>query len=259
MRTQFSAVIITGASSGLGALLAKAYAAPQTALGLLGRDRERLDATARACAARGATLVTAAMDVTDASAMAAWLRDFDGRHPVDLLIANAGTSAGPEPDTPSEGAETAGRQVAVNLLGAINTVEPLLPRLCSRRRGRIAVVASIAAYRGLPYSPGYCASKAGLRVYAEALRPRLERYRIGVTVVCPGFFASPMTDRFDGPTPFLFSGDHAARIVKRGIDRGRRRVAFPWPLVLGLRFCDIAPAFIGDAILRRYRFQIHAA
>jgi NAD(P)-dependent dehydrogenase (short-subunit alcohol dehydrogenase family) len=98
-----------------------------------------------------------------------------------------------------------------------------------------------------------------LRAYAEALRPRLERHRIGVTVVCPGFFDSPMTDRFDGPTPFLLSSDDAARIVKRGIDRGRRRVAFPRPLVLGLQFCDIAPAFIGDAILRRYRFQIHSA
>jgi NAD(P)-dependent dehydrogenase (short-subunit alcohol dehydrogenase family) len=191
--------------------------------------------------------------------MASWLGEFDDQHRVDLLIANAGTSAGPDPDSPSEGSETASRQVAVNLLGAINTVEPLLPALCARGRGRVAMVASIAAYRGLPYSPGYCASKAGLRAYAEALRPRLERHRIGVTVVCPGFFDSPMTDRFDGPTPFLFSGDRAARIVKRGIDRGRRRVAFPLPLVLGLQFCDIAPAFIGDAILRRYRFQIHSA
>ena len=153
----------------------------------------------------------------------------------------------------------AARQVGVNLLGAINTVEPLLPALCARGRGRVAAVASIAAYRGLPYSPGYCASKAGLRAYAEALRPRLERHRVGVTVVCPGFFDSPMTDRFDGPTPFLLSSEGAARIVKRGIDRGRRRVAFPRPLVLGLQFCDIAPAFIGDAILRRYRFRIHSA
>jgi short-subunit dehydrogenase len=259
MRAPFSVVIITGASSGLGASLAKAYAAPRVALGLHGRDQQRLEATARACEARGATVSTAIIDVTDASAMASWLREFDGRHPVDLLIANAGTSAGPDPDSPSEGAETAARQVAVNLLGAINTVEPLLPALCARRRGRVAAVASIAAYRGLPYSPGYCASKAGLRAYAEALRPRLERYRIGVTVVCPGFFDSPMTDRFDGPTPLLLSCDGAARIVKRGIDRGRRRVAFPRLLVLGLQFCDIAPAFIGDAILRRYRFQIHSA
>jgi NAD(P)-dependent dehydrogenase (short-subunit alcohol dehydrogenase family) len=128
--------------------------------------------------------------------------------------------------------------------------------LCGRRRGRIAIVASIAAYRGLPYSPGYCASKAGLRAYAEALRPRLAPLGVGVTAVCPGFFDSPMTDRFDGPTPWRRSSDHAARIVKRGIDRGRRRVAFPWPLVFGLKFCDVAPAIVGDAILRRYRFRI---
>jgi short-subunit dehydrogenase len=259
MRAPFSVVIITGASSGLGASLAKAYAGPRVALGLLGRDRQRLEATALACEDRGATVETAIIDVIDAHAMASWLRHFDGQHPVDLLIANAGTSAGPDPDSPSEGAEMAARQVGVNLLGAINTVEPLLPALCARRQGRVAVVASIAAYRGLPYSPGYCASKAGLRAYAEALRPRLERHRIGVTVVCPGFFDSPMTDRFDGPTPFLFSSDAAARIVKRGIDRGRRRIAFPRALVLGLQFCDVAPAVIGDAILRRYRFQIRSA
>ena len=150
-------------------------------------------------------------------------------------------------------------QVGVNLLGAINTVEPLLPAMCARGRGRVAVVASIAAYRGLPYSPGYSASKAGLRTYAEALRPRLAQHGIGVTVVCPGFFDSPMTDRFAGPTPFRLSCDAAARVVKRGIDRGRRRVAFPWPLVRGLQFCDLAPAAIGDAILRRYRFRIHSA
>jgi short-subunit dehydrogenase len=259
MRAPFDAVIITGASSGLGASLAAAYAGPKTVLGLLGRDRQRLDATVHACEAKGATVSAVTMDVTDASGMASWLCEFDRRHPVDLLVANAGTSAGPDPESPSEGAETVARQVGVNLLGAVNTVEPLLPALCSRRRGRVAVVASIAAYRGLPYYPGYCASKAGLRTYAEALRPRLEQRGIGMTVVCPGFFDSPMTDRFDGPTPFLLSSDAATRIVKRGIDRGRRRVAFPWPLVLGLQFCDLAPAVIGDAILRRYRFRIHSA
>lgn len=256
MRRAFRAVIVTGASSGLGAALAASYAGPQTVVGLLGRDRRRLGDTADACAARGAGVRMAAIDVADAPAMAAWLNEFDRDHPVELLIANAGTSAGPKPGSPSEGVDAIARQVRVNLLGAINTVEPLLPALCGRGRGRVAVVASIAAFRGLPYSPGYCASKAGLRAYAEALRPRLARHGVGMTIVCPGFFDSPMTDRFDGPTPFLVSADAAARIVKRGIDRGRRRVAFPWPLVRGLQFCDIAPAFIGDAILRRYRFHI---
>lgn len=258
MRAPFSAVIITGASSGLGALLAEAYAGPGVAFGLLGRDRQRLATTARACEAKGAMVSAATIDVTEASAMASWLREFDRQHAVDLLLANAGTSGGPDPASPSEGVDAVARQVGVNLLGAVNTIEPLLPGLCSRRRGRVAVVASIAAYRGLPYSPGYCASKAGLRAYAEALRPRLEQHNIGMTVVCPGFFDSPMTDRFDGPTPFLLSSEGAARIIKRGIDRGRRRVAFPWPLVIGLQFCDLAPAAIGDAILLRYRFRIRS-
>jgi short-subunit dehydrogenase len=258
MRSPFRAVIITGASSGLGASLAKAYAGSQVALGLLGRDPQRLSATAHACGVKGASVSVAAIDVTDATAMATFLCRFDREHPVDLLIANAGISLGPDPDSPSEGVDAAMRQIRVNLLGAINTIEPLLPEFCLRGRGRIAVVASIAAYRGLPYSPGYCASKAGLRAYAEALRSRLEPRGVGVTMVCPGFFDSPMTDRFEGPTPLRLSRDDAARIVKRGIDRGRRRVAFPWPLVLGLQFCDIVPAIIGDAILRRYRFRIRS-
>jgi short-subunit dehydrogenase len=259
MRAPFRVVIVTGASSGLGAELARAYSGPEVTLGLLGRDRRRLAATAAQCKARGAAVDLAAIDVGDASAMAAWLDGFDREHPAELVIANAGTSAGPEPASPSEGGPSAVRQVRVNLIGAINTVEPLLPAMCRRGRGRVVVVASIAAYRGLPNSPGYCASKAGLRAYAEALRPRLAPHGIGVTIVCPGFFASPMTDRFDGPKPFLASTATAARKVKHAIDRGRRRSAFPWPLVLGLRFCDLAPASIGDAILRRYRFHIRAA
>lgn len=259
MLLPFRVVILTGASSGLGAGLAEAYAAPAVTLGLLGRDRGRLAATARRCEAKGAKVSVAAIDVADAGAMAAWLGDFDRAQPVDLLVANAGTSAGPEPESPSEGVDSAARQIGVNLLGAINTVEPLLPAMCGRGCGRVALVSSIAAYRGLPDSPGYCASKAGLRAYAEALRPRLAPRGVGVTIVCPGFFASPMTDRFEGPTPFLASVETAARKVKRAIDRGRRRSAFPWPLVFGLRFCDLAPAVVGDLILRHYHFRIRPA
>jgi short-subunit dehydrogenase len=259
MRAPFRVVIVTGASSGLGAELAKAYAVPGAMLGLLGRNRERLAATAAQCEARGAKVRVAAIDVADAAAMTGWLGDFDHDHPVELVIANAGTSAGPEPRDPSEGIDSAHRQIRVNLFGAINAAEPLLPAMCRRGRGRLAFVASIAAYRGLPNSPGYCASKAGLRAYAEALRPRLAPRGVGVTIICPGFFESPMTDRFEGPTPFLASVEAAAHKVKRAIDRGRRRSAFPWPLVFGLRFCDLAPAIIGDAILRHYRFHIRPA
>ena len=259
MAAAYRSVVITGASSGLGASLAALYAAPGVALGLTGRSPERLAAIAERCAAAGAAVRSEALDVADASAMSDWLAGFDRDHPVDLIVANAGISAGPRDDEPGESAAMSLGQIGVNLLGAVHTVAPLLPAMCARRRGRVVVIASVAGLRGLPYSPGYCASKAGVRAYGEALRPRLSRHGVGVTVVCPGFFASRMTDRWQGPTPFMASGEAAARRVKRGIDRGRGRVYFPWPLVFGMRFCDIAPAPIGDWFVRRFHFHIRSA
>ena len=151
------------------------------------------------------------------------------------------------------------RQVAVNLLGAVHTVAPLLPAMTARGRGRVALISSIAAYRGLPYSPGYCAEQGRVaRLWRGVARAR-RATRDAVTVACPGFFSSRMTDRWEGPTPFLIDTERAARIVKRGIERGRRRVDFPWTLALGMRFADALPAAIGDRIVRGFRFRIRPA
>jgi short-subunit dehydrogenase len=256
VRTAFRAVVISGASSGLGAALARAYAAPDVALGIIGRDAVRLSAVADDCRARGATVDAATIDVTDSDRLEAWLAAFDRAYSVDLIVANAGISAGPEPGSACEPAALTARQVTINLLGAANTVAPLMPAMAARRRGRVALIASLAGYRGLPYAPGYCASKAGLRAYGEALRALAAPAGIGVTMVCPGFFKSPMTDRWVGPTPMLITAEQAARKIKRGLDRGRRRVAFPWLLAMGLRLCDWLPAVLGDAIVRRIPFRI---
>jgi short-subunit dehydrogenase len=253
------AVVITGASSGLGAALARAYAAPGVVLGLISRDRARLAAVAAACRVAGATVEEAVLDVAERASLEPWLAAFDAVHPVELVIANAGISAGPAPGEAGEEAEVTARQVAVNLMGAVNTVAPLLPAMAARRRGRVAMIASLAAYRGLAYSPGYCASKAGLRAYGEALRALAEPHEVRVTVVCPGFFSSRMTDRWEGPTPQLMECERAARKVKRGIERGRRRVDFPWALAIGMRLCDALPAAIGDRIVRGFRFRIRSA
>ncbi len=252
----FKSILITGASSGLGGALARAYARPGVTLGLIGRTPEKLDKVVEACRTAGATVHAAAIDVGDAEALTAWIAEFDRAAPVDLVIANAGTSAGPLPGTAAEGLALATLQVRTNLLGVMNTIEPLLPAFVTRGKGQIAIVSSIAGYRGLPYSPAYSASKAGARAYGEAIRAMLGPRGIPVTVICPGFFDSPMTDRFKGPTPFLFSLERTATIVKRGIDAGRARVAFPSILVLGLRLADLLPAVIGDAIMRLNRFHI---
>lgn len=249
-------IVITGASSGLGAALARSYAGPGVTLGLIGRNADRLAQTAASCEAAGAVTQVASIDVADAKAMADWLVAFDRDTPIDLVIANAGVSGGPAAGEFSEGVALATRQVTANLLGCINTIEPLLPAMTRRGAGHIAVVASVAGLRGLPYSPAYSASKAGARAYGEGLRALLRPAGVDVTVICPGFFHSPMTDRFKGATSFVVTTDQAMRIVRRGLDRRRSRISFHPLLVLGLKLADLAPARIGDAILRGVRFHI---
>ncbi len=141
-------------------------------------------------------------------------------------------------------------------MGVMNTVEPLLPAIAGRGHGQVAIISSLAGYRGLAYSPGYSASKAGVRAYGEALRSLLAPRGIRVSVVCPGFFESPMTDRFVGGHPFRLSLERATSIVKRGLDRGKRRIVFPWPLALGLRCADLMPAALGDWVIRSFHFHI---
>lgn len=247
-------IVVTGATSGLGRALATGYAAPGIRLGLIGRNPARLDQSARDCQTRGATVVSGQIDVREAESLADWLLAFDDAGPVDLIIAAAGISAGPPRDAATEGLAT--RQIGTNLLGCMHTVEPLLPRLLARAHGQVAVISSVAGYRGLPYSPGYSASKAGVRAYGEALRALLRPHGIRVSVVVPGFFDSPMTDRFHGDKPFMLSLDQASAIVRRGLDRGRPRIVFPRLLALGLQAADLLPASLGDRILRGVRFHI---
>src|SRR5947209_19482554 len=121
MRAPYRVIAITGASSGLGAALAVSYAGPGVVLGLVARNRERLARTEAACRAAGAEVESAAIDVADTAAMAAWIERFDRAHGVELLIANAGISAGPDPDSPGEPEAMTLHQIAVNLVGAVNT------------------------------------------------------------------------------------------------------------------------------------------
>ena len=249
-------VVITGASSGLGAGLAVAMAQAGVRLGLVGRDAARLAAVADICRARGAEVCVGVLDVTDGAALAAWLLAFDDATPVELVIANAGRSGGTAPGGALEGLEAAVGLVRTNLLGVIHTVEPLLPRMLARGRGQVAVVASVAAYRGLPDSPAYCASKAGVRLYGESLRAALRSKGIAVSVIVPGFFNSAMSRRFIGPKPALLDTEQAVAIVRRGLARRAARIVFPRRLGLPLQIADLLPARLGDAIMRRFGFWI---
>ncbi len=252
MQTSFSgprSVVITGASSGIGEALALAYAEPGVALGLTGRDAARLESVAARCRAKGALVETGLVDAAHRAAMAAWLADFDAAHPVDLVVANAGISAGTGLDGETE--EQARRIFAVNLDGVLNTIYPAIDAMRRRGKGQVALVASLAGFRGLPGAPAYCASKAAVRVLGESLRGELAGQGIDVSVICPGFVRSRMTARNPFPMPFLMDADPAAALIKRRLARNIGRISFPWPMVAAVWLLAALPAGWVDRVAAR--------
>jgi short-subunit dehydrogenase len=141
--------------------------------------------------------------------------------------------------------------MAVNVDGVVNTVNAALGAMAPRRRGQVAIVSSLASFRGFPGAPAYCASKAMVRTWGEALRADAAAAGIGVCVVCPGYVRSPMTDRNDFPMPFLMGADRAAALVERGLARNRARIVFPMRLYLLLRLFAALPEPLLDQIMAR--------
>ena len=237
----FHHIVITGASSGIGKALALDYAAPGVALALGGRDAGRLADVADACRARSATVHAEVVDSTDRAAMAVWLTAFDDSHPVDLLIANAGVSLS-QNDPALESFDKVRRTMAINLEGVLNTVEPLVGRMAARRQGQIGLVSSLAGFFGRPSSASYNASKAAVRVWGESIRFPLSKDNVGVSVICPGYVTSRMTDTLAGAKPFLVSASRASEIIRHGLARNQARIAFPLPLKTAVWLGNLLPA-----------------
>ena len=235
--TQYKSVLITGASSGIGAALATALAAPGNVLHLSARNVGRLEATTAACRSKGATVLPVAMDVRDVQAMATWIAAADR---LDLVIANAGIAASGDPNATRE-------IFATNLDGALNTVIPAMEVMRSQPagadgvRGRIAVIASIAAFLALPESPAYSASKAAIDNWTVASARSARRDGIHLTSVCPGFISTAMTTGNTAAMPGLMTAERAAAIILRGIAAGRIRLAFPWWMAATARIVGLMP------------------
>ncbi len=242
-------IVISGASSGIGATLATEYAAPGRILYLCARRKDLLEQVAAQCQKRGASTHILACDVMNAQLMADWLEKIDRVHPVDILIANAGVSAGS-----GFGGETADQARMIfntNVIGVANTILPLLPRMMTRGQGKIGIIASMAAFRGLPGAPAYSASKAAALAYADALRGFAWHSGVRVSAICPGYVRSPMTDKNSFPMPLLMDAEKAATIIIRGLERGKRRIAFPWIMYVLMRTLALMPTPLTDSLLRR--------
>jgi short-subunit dehydrogenase len=244
-----SHILITGASSGLGEALALYYAAPGVRLALSGRNKSRLEEVARQCEGKGAAVASAVLDATDRSAMEKWIQDTDAFMPLDLVIANAGISGG----TGNEGEpfDQAREIFRVNLDGVLNTLSPVLPLMVQRHSGQVAIISSLAGFRGFPGAPAYSASKGAVRFYGEALRGALWHTGVKVNVVCPGFVRTRMTDSNGFKMPFLMDVDKAAALIANGLSKDKSRIAFPWPLHFGVWFLSILPDRICQEIVKR--------
>lgn len=243
-------VAITGASSGIGAALARLYAAQRARVLLIARDAARLARVAEECRALAATVETASVDVRHRAELAALLREFDARHAIDVVVANAGVTSVLEPETAVENGEDFQRVLETNLIGAFNTVAPVAERMAARGTGRIGLVGSLAGLRGLPYSPAYCASKAGLKAMGEAMRATLRPRGVSLTIASIGFVVTPLDDGITSPKPLRMTPERAAARIAAAIAARRAHVAFPIPLASATRLLAVLPPRLGDALLR---------
>jgi len=247
-------VMITGASSGIGRGLALELATRGAKLGLLARRAEVLDEIVQEVEARGAKAVALPASVEDAEAVRAAaerLRAAFG--PIDVLIANAGIG------TTTDAAELQAGEVArifgVNVIGAASSVAAVVPEMVKRGRGQIVAISSLAAYRGLPKSASYGASKAALSAFFESLRLDLRPKGLDVTIIHPGFIKTPLTAGREARMPFLMELDDAVKKIVRAIEKQKKSYAFPWQLASIVRLGMIMPNSLYDRIATRNSYR----
>jgi short-subunit dehydrogenase len=249
-------IVITGASSGIGKALALRYALEGGTLALMGRDQARLETVANECRKLGASVRMGLLDVRNRTAMMRWLDDLDRSNPVDLAVANAGLMAGTPPNGEIEPPGAAYSVIETNVLGVLNTIQPLLPSMMSRRSGQIVIISSVAGFIPLPDCPSYSASKSAVLSYGLSLRTLLSPYGIGVSVVCPGYITTPMTLRESGHKPFEMPPEKAVDAIVAGLRRNRSVIAFPFMFALATRLHGLLPDYLRSRLLAGARFTV---
>lgn len=238
---------ITGASSGIGEALARRLARDGRRVVVSARSADALARLAAECDGR---VHAHPLDVTDPEACAAAIDMIEAQHgEIALAVLNAGTHL---PTPLAQFTVAAVRSlVEVNLMGVVNGLAPTLARMRERRRGHVAVVASIAGYGGLPTAGAYGATKAALINLCEALRPECERAGINLQLVCPGFVRTPLTDRNPFPMPFLMEVEDAIDRLVAGLASDRFEIIFPWRFAMMVKAFNLLPYPLYLRALRR--------
>jgi len=238
-------VFITGASSGIGAALARAYAARGATLALLGRREEALLALQASLPGEHAVYVA---DVAEPEALALAARDFISKHGLpDVVIANAGVSAGTLSEECGDLAVFE-RILKTNLLGMVATFQPFIVPMRRERRGQLVGISSVAGVRGLPGASAYSASKAAVSRYLESLRVEMRGSGVSVTEIRPGYIRTPMTDVNGYRMPFIIDADDAAVRFISAIERAPARATIPWQMACVAPLLASLPAWLYDRL-----------
>ncbi len=235
---------LTGASSGIGAAVAKEAAKRGYKLVLTARRGELLEELATTLrnlpGVASQDILSISADVTDGDAIKRCVSTATAHFgKIDILLANAGTSYLADPEQLStEGCE---QLFQINFFGVIRCIETILPQMIERGRGHIVAVSSVAGYRGLPRAAPYCASKSALTTFLESLRFDLKPKGVAVSIVSPGFVKTPLTDKNDFEMPFLISPEVAAVQIMNGIRSKRMEIHFPKRFTYLLKLMRIIP------------------
>ena len=242
------AVFITGASSGIGAALARHYAAQGATLGLAARRLDALDALVATLPGRHHVYP---LDVANAQALASAANDFTAHVGApDIVIANAGISVGTLTQEAADN-QAFRRIMETNVLGMVHTFQPFISAMERRGGGRLVGIASVAGIRGLPGAGAYSASKAAVIAYLESLRVELRSSGIKVVTIAPGYIRTPMTDANDYAMPFMLEADEAARRFAQAIEAARSYTVIPWQMGVAARLMRLLPNCVYDFLAAR--------
>ncbi|MGP1397857.1 MAG: SDR family NAD(P)-dependent oxidoreductase [Inquilinaceae bacterium] len=238
---------ITGASSGIGRALALKLAGQGWTVVASARGAEALDALTREASG---TVHAAPCDVTELDQVRAVVAAIRRDHgPIALAVLNAGTF---KPDDVRHfDAQQIGSVIDVNLMGTVHCVDALLPDWIERRQGHLAVVSSVAGYRGLPTSVSYGATKAALINMCEALKFDFDRLGLVCQVINPGFVRTPLTDKNDFPMPFLMEVEDAVDRIVDGLGSRRFEITFPRRFAYMLKLMRCLPYGLYFPLVRR--------
>lgn len=227
-------ILLTGAARGIGRATARALGMKGHRLALIDRDGEALSAAIALLRGSGAIAEGEAADVRDRDSLHRAIDTLQSRvGPADVVVACAGVGG----LSSATDLDTAGLRamLEINVLGVAHTFEAVLPAMYRRGSGHLVGISSVAGFRGLPWMPGYSASKAALSTYLEGLRPALKRRGVRITTVCPGFVRTALTadTPFRKPVPMM-EPDAAACYIVRAIERRPRNYVFPFGTAIGM-------------------------